>query len=178
MDRIEPYSVNSSPHSSPKLTTSAYLQTAACFQSLKPCRHLVSFACFPISSTATSKVGTFTSSLPARAGSPCLTISPPNRFARLDAEGFAPCAVVETSPGNYQAWLKYIQPLPKELSTLAAKLLARHFEADKGSVCTARIAPQKSHRRKFATRWTYLEHLGSWLARAAFSMSRSLVSRV
>src|ERR1700744_3815128 len=26
--------------------------------------------------------------------------------ARLSADGFAPCAVVETSAGNFQAWLK------------------------------------------------------------------------
>ena len=57
----------------------------------------------------------------------------PESLARLNAEGFAPSAVVETSPGNFQAWLKHAQPLPKELSTLAAKLLAERFGADKGA---------------------------------------------
>ena len=57
----------------------------------------------------------------------------PESLARLRAEGFAPSAVVETSPGNYQAWLKHLQPLAKELSTLAAKLLAARFGADKGA---------------------------------------------
>ena len=54
-------------------------------------------------------------------------------LARLNAEGFTHSAVIETSPGNYQAWLKHAQPLPKEISTLAAKLLAARFGADKGA---------------------------------------------
>lgn len=49
---------------------------------------------------------------------------------RLREEGFAPAAVIETSPGNYQAWLRHAQPFPKELGTLAAKLLAHRFGAD------------------------------------------------
>jgi len=28
-------------------------------------------------------------------------------FLRMKADGFAPAAVVETSPGNFQAWLKH-----------------------------------------------------------------------
>ena len=28
-------------------------------------------------------------------------------LARLSADGFTPCAVVETSAGNFQAWLKH-----------------------------------------------------------------------
>ena len=39
-------------------------------------------------------------------------------------------AEVETSPGNFQAWLRHAQPLPKELGTLAAKTLAVRFGAD------------------------------------------------
>ena len=34
---------------------------------------------------------------------------------RLCAEGFAPAAVVETSPGSFQAWLRHTQLLSKEL---------------------------------------------------------------
>jgi hypothetical protein len=51
-------------------------------------------------------------------------------LARLDAEGYAPAAVVETSPGSFQAWLRHAQPLSKELGTLAAKTLAAQFGAD------------------------------------------------
>ncbi len=49
---------------------------------------------------------------------------------RLTAEGYAPAAVVETSPGSFQAWLRHLEPLSKELGTLAAKTLAEQFGAD------------------------------------------------
>lgn len=48
----------------------------------------------------------------------------------LSSEGYAPAAVVETSPGNFQAWLRHLQPLSKELGTLAAKTLSAEFGAD------------------------------------------------
>ena len=51
-------------------------------------------------------------------------------LARLSAEGFAPAAIVETSPGNYQAWLRHAESLPKELGSIAARLLAERFAAD------------------------------------------------
>jgi len=46
---------------------------------------------------------------------------------RLKSEGFAPAVVLETSPGNFQAWLRHGQILPKHLSTLAARLLASRY---------------------------------------------------
>jgi len=51
-------------------------------------------------------------------------------LAALTAEGYSPAAVVETSPGSFQAWLRHAQPLSKELGTLAAKTLAEKFGAD------------------------------------------------
>ena len=54
-------------------------------------------------------------------------------LTRLCAEGFAPAAVIETSPGNYQAWLRHSQPLPKELGSIAAKMLAERFGADRSA---------------------------------------------
>ncbi len=48
----------------------------------------------------------------------------------LAAEGFQPCAVIETSPGNFQAWLKHSRIFSKELGTFAAQLLAQRFGAD------------------------------------------------
>ena len=48
----------------------------------------------------------------------------------LMARGFAPAAVIETSPGSFQTWLRHAQPLSKELGTLAAKTLAEQFGAD------------------------------------------------
>src|SRR5258708_16763126 len=51
-------------------------------------------------------------------------------IARLKAEGFAPAVVLETSPGNFQAWLHHGRILPNPLSTFAARLLASRFGAD------------------------------------------------
>jgi hypothetical protein len=52
---------------------------------------------------------------------------------RLRSEGFAPAVVVETSPGNFQAWLRHGEILPKHLSTFVARLLALRFGGDLGS---------------------------------------------
>ncbi|WP_213807727.1 RepB family DNA primase [Granulicella sp. dw_53] len=51
-------------------------------------------------------------------------------LARLAADGFHPCAVVETSPGNFQAWLKHSTAFPKPLGTFAAQTLAARYDAD------------------------------------------------
>ena len=50
--------------------------------------------------------------------------------ARMKAEGFHPSAVVETSPGNFQAWLNHGETLPKEIGTAAARVLAQRFDGD------------------------------------------------
>jgi RepB DNA-primase from phage plasmid len=47
--------------------------------------------------------------------------------------GFNPAVIVETSPGNYQAWLKHRERLSKELSTSAARALAQKFGGDRGA---------------------------------------------
>jgi hypothetical protein len=54
-------------------------------------------------------------------------------LVRMKAEGFAPAAVVETSPGNFQAWLKHGEVLDEATSTRAAKLLAERYGGDLGS---------------------------------------------
>ena len=51
---------------------------------------------------------------------------------RMKSEGFSPAVIVETSPGNFQAWLNHGQVLPKDVSTLAARSLAERFGADRG----------------------------------------------
>ena len=51
-------------------------------------------------------------------------------LARLSADGFNACAVVETSPGNFQAWLKHPRAFPKLLGTFAAQTLAERYDAD------------------------------------------------
>ncbi len=51
-------------------------------------------------------------------------------LATLAADGFTPCAVVETSAANFQAWLKHTAVLPKLLGTFAAQTLAGRCGAD------------------------------------------------
>jgi hypothetical protein len=51
-------------------------------------------------------------------------------LARLSADGFTPCAIIETSAGNFQAWLKHLRIFPKLLSTFAAQTLAARYDAD------------------------------------------------
>jgi hypothetical protein len=54
-------------------------------------------------------------------------------IAEMKAQGFEPALVVETSPGNFQAWLKHGQVLNEATSTWVAKELARRFGGDPGS---------------------------------------------
>ncbi len=54
-------------------------------------------------------------------------------LARLKTSGFRPALIVETSPGNFQAWLKHHEVLPRTLSTAVAKKLAAKFGADTGA---------------------------------------------
>jgi RepB DNA-primase from phage plasmid len=51
-------------------------------------------------------------------------------LAGLAADGFNPCAVVETSAGNFQAWLKHPAAFPKLIGTFAAQTLAGRYDAD------------------------------------------------
>jgi hypothetical protein len=51
-------------------------------------------------------------------------------LALLTGDGFNPCAVVETSAGNFQAWLKHSVVFPKLLGTFAAQTLATRYHAD------------------------------------------------
>jgi hypothetical protein len=49
---------------------------------------------------------------------------------QLTADGYEPCAVVETSLGNFQAWLKHDDVYPAPLSTFVAQTLAKRNQAD------------------------------------------------
>ena len=51
-------------------------------------------------------------------------------LTQLSKDGFDPCAVVETSAGNFQAWLKHSAVLPKLVGTFAAQTLASRYNAD------------------------------------------------
>ena len=49
---------------------------------------------------------------------------------KMSIDGYAPCALVETSPGNFQAWLKHDDIYPKRLSTFIARTLTGLFGGD------------------------------------------------
>jgi hypothetical protein len=53
--------------------------------------------------------------------------------ATMKKSGFQPAVVVETSPGNYQAWLKHAEVLPKAVGSAAARTLAEKFGGDTGA---------------------------------------------
>jgi hypothetical protein len=54
-------------------------------------------------------------------------------IADMIRSGFAPAVVAETSPENFQIWLNHGRGLSRELSTQAAKELARRFGGDPSS---------------------------------------------
>jgi hypothetical protein len=49
---------------------------------------------------------------------------------QLTADDLEPCAVVETSEGNFQAWLKHDDVYPTDLSTFVAQTLAGRYQGD------------------------------------------------
>lgn len=51
----------------------------------------------------------------------------------LSPRGFTPAAVIETSPGNFQAWVNHGQTLRAELGTEASRMLAENFGGDPGA---------------------------------------------
>ena len=52
----------------------------------------------------------------------------------MKADGFAPAVIVETSPLNFQAWVRLSEtPLDAKLATLCARLLAQCYEGDPAS---------------------------------------------
>jgi hypothetical protein len=52
---------------------------------------------------------------------------------RMSAEGYEPTLVVETSPGNFQAWLRHAEVLDERVATAVAKELAARFGGDPSS---------------------------------------------
>lgn len=54
-------------------------------------------------------------------------------IARMKNAGFRPAVVVETSPRNFQAWVKHPRKLDKETGTAVARALAVEFGADEGA---------------------------------------------
>lgn len=57
----------------------------------------------------------------------------PAKLADMKAGGFLPALVVETSPGNLQAWIHHGEVLEPRLSTAVAKAIAQRFGGDPSS---------------------------------------------
>lgn len=58
----------------------------------------------------------------------------PEQLARMKAEGWAPAATIQTSPGNYQAWVKLSdKPLSADVRRIAAQELAKRYGGDPNS---------------------------------------------
>lgn len=58
----------------------------------------------------------------------------PEALERMRADGFASAATIETSPGNYQAWVKLSdKPLSADARRSAAQGLAKHYGGDMNS---------------------------------------------
>lgn len=67
----------------------------------------------------------------------------------LFARGVDPCAVIETSQSNFQAWVDLGEPIPPEHRAAVAKLLAREFDGDKaaaGNIHLGRLAGFQNHK--------------------------------
>jgi hypothetical protein len=73
---------------------------------------------------------------------------------RMKATGFAPAVVVETSPENFQVWLKHPTKLSREDSTIAARKLADTFGGDCGAADWrhyGRLAGFTNRKEKYAS---------------------------
>lgn len=56
------------------------------------------------------------------------------RLAKMQVDGLTPACVTETSPGNFQAWVRvHDKPLPPEVATEVAKALAERYGGDPNS---------------------------------------------
>lgn len=57
-----------------------------------------------------------------------------DKLSRMAKDGFPSAATIETSPGNYQAWVKLSdRPLSAEARRIAAQGLAKHYGGDMNS---------------------------------------------
>jgi hypothetical protein len=94
--------------------------------------------------------------------------------------GHQPCAVVETSPGHLQAWIRVsVGPLPPQVATAVSRHLARLYQADRASADwrhvgrLAGFTNQKPQRRlpSGLPPWVKVQHASADLA----SNGRSLL---
>ena len=108
---------------------------------------------------------------------------------RMKGEGFAPSLVVETSPGNFQAWVNHGEILPQRLSTLAARAIAEKFGGDRGAADWrhfGRLAGFTNRKQKYQAvdrSFPFVKIAGNWKAatypeaEAFLSAIKTLVSK-
>lgn len=53
---------------------------------------------------------------------------------KMEQDGLKPAALIETSPGNFQAWIRLGEPLPADVRREAAQILATRYGGDPGAV--------------------------------------------
>jgi len=109
-------------------------------------------------------------------------------LARMQADGFNAASVTETSPGNFQAWIRLNdQPIPAELATAAAAELAKRYGGDPNSADwrhfgrLAGLTNQKPIHRDTAGRTPYvLAHDGNGKqpSRAGFQLLGDLAHQL
>jgi hypothetical protein len=100
---------------------------------------------------------------------------------RMKLEGYQPSIIVETSPGNFQAWLNHGRVLPRAESTAAARALAERFGGDRGAADWrhfGRLAGLTNRKQKYESNGMYpfvrlVEATGQ-----LYSQRQSLVDRV
>jgi hypothetical protein len=63
-----------------------------------------------------------------------LDCAPPTVLTAMRDNGHEPCAVIETSPGHLQAWIRVnLRPLLPKMATAIARYLARLYQGDRAS---------------------------------------------
>jgi len=104
----------------------------------------------------------------------------PSVLTAMRDNGHQPCAVIETSPGHLQAWIRVsVVPLPPNVATPISRHLACLYQADRASADwrhvgrLAGFTNQKPQRRlpNGLPPWVQLQHASAGLA----SNSRSLL---
>jgi RepB DNA-primase from phage plasmid len=104
----------------------------------------------------------------------------PTVLAAMRDNGHEPCAVIETSPGHLQAWIRVsAEPLPPEVATTISRHLAHLYHGDRASADwrhVGRLAgfTNQKPQRRLPSRlppWVKLQHAAAGLA----SHSRSLM---
>jgi hypothetical protein len=108
----------------------------------------------------------------------------PTVLAAMRDTGHAPCAVIETSPGHLQAWIRVsAEPLPPKVATPISRHLARLYHGDRASADwrhvgrLAGFTNQKPQRRLPSgwPPWVKLQHAAAGLASDSRSLAEAAV---